>query len=316
MRIGIDIGGSKTRIAYERGGELHPFHRGPTPQDPAAAVRAIVAAVRAARLPRAPAALGVGCPGPLDLAAGLVLSPPNLPRWDRFPLAAELRSALGVPVVLENDANAGALGEATRGAARGFPAVLYVTLGTGLGVGIVFGGRVHHGAFGLAGEVWAFPPAAFDGAPGDNLTSLCSANGLVLQAERRLRAGRASALPRDGLTAPAILRAFAAGDALAVEVVELARRALAAALCFSLHLLAPDIVVLGGGLCRDESWFVAPLRERVRAQPGLAALRQVPVRRAALWNEAVLWGAIELAGEAAAAEQTGMKRQFAAEAAK
>jgi glucokinase len=239
--------------------------------------------------------MGIGCPGPLDQARGIVQSPPNLPQWADFPLADRLRDALGVPVALENDANAGALGEALDGAGRGARTVLYVTISTGIGVGIVIDGRIHRGAHGLAGEVWAFCPNCFasDG-PAPNVTDLASGNGLVSLLRGRVADGYPTCLRPDDADMPAILEACAGGDPAACALVADAQRTLAATISFCLHLLDPDVVVLGGGLCTDESWFVAPVRDLVACCVALPALARTPIRRADLWSSAVLHGALAL----------------------
>jgi glucokinase len=292
--VGVDIGASKTELGFLDGGRLRRFFRAPTPQEPGEAVAMIVEAIRGAPLPAAPRAVGIGCPGPLDQDRGIVLAPPNLPQWDELPLAARISDALRVPAALENDANAGALGEAVFGSGKGFRRVFYMTVSTGLGSGIVIDGRIYRGAMGLAGEIWSFEPGAFAGGGGDNLLDIASGNGLIKQVRRRVAAGEATTLGEEA-TPATVFAAAAAGDALAAEVVEQARDALAGAVGFVLCLLSPDIVVLGGGLCTEPDQLVAPVAAKVRQQMGIAALAEVPIRRAALWRDAVLYGAIRLA---------------------
>jgi glucokinase len=118
---------------------------------------------------------------------------------------------------------------------------------------------------------------------------------MVMQIERCVREGVETTIPPNGVTTRALMAAVAEGDALACRILADARQTLAATLCFALHLLAPDVVVLAGGLCTDESWFVTPLQRLVHDQLAVDRLRQVPIRRAALWDAAVSWGAIELA---------------------
>ena len=103
------------------------------------------------------AAAGVSAPGPMDLARGHLIRPPNLPGWDDVPVRRLLAEALGIPVHLENDANAAALAEWRFGAGRGFDDLVYLTASTGIGAGLILGGRLHRGQGGNAGEVGHVP---------------------------------------------------------------------------------------------------------------------------------------------------------------
>lgn len=294
MIIGIDIGGTKTKMGYLRDGRMQTFFHERTPRDPDVALDLLTRGLGQAEVAEVVSRIGIGCPGPLDPCRGVVLSPPNLPEWKDFSLSSRLAEALGVPVRLGNDANVGALGEAVYGSARGAETVFYMTISTGIGTGIVSDGRVHGGARGLAGELWAFDPSAFGGVSRGNVNELASGTGLIRQAERALRAGRPTRIPADDVTSATILRAFGDGDPLAVEIVERARQCLAATLAFVVHVVAPDVIVLGGGLCTDTDWFVRPLQERVPGLVGIPQLRDTPIRRAELWDDAVLYGAISL----------------------
>ncbi len=297
--VGVDIGGTKTQIGHFRGERIETLLRAATPRDPDAAARLIGNAIAEANLPAPLGGVGVGCPGPLSQADGVVLAPPNLPEWRDFPLAARLSERLGVPVRLENDANAGALGEALHGSGRGCRGLFYMTISTGLGTGTVVDGRIWQGHRGLAGDIWCFRPGAFQGEPDlPNLNDTASGTGLVKRALERMARGEETGLPREGLTAEAVVAAMEAGDPVAVRVVERARDVLAAALAFVVELLAPDVVTLAGGLCRDPAWMVEPVRERFRRLIDVEGLADVPIRRAALWDEAVLYGAVELFREA------------------
>ena len=161
----------------------------------------IAEAIRKARLPGEPAGVGIGCPGPLDQEQGVVLRPPRLPKWDDFPIVTALQRRLDVPVSLENDANAGALGEALHGSGRGRRRVFYVTISTGVGTGIVIDGRIYRGRRGLAGEIWAFDPACFCGGKGLwNLNDLGSGEGLVRQVRHALEQGARSMISARAVT--------------------------------------------------------------------------------------------------------------------
>ena len=143
----IDIGGTKIALGLsDTEGGAPVFRRFPTRLEggPRRITEAALdelermAAERGARV----AAAGVGCGGPLDRERGLILSPPNLPGWDDFPVVRVVEERLGVPVLLDNDANAAALGEHVYGAGRGFDNLIYLTISTGIGGGIIIGGAL------------------------------------------------------------------------------------------------------------------------------------------------------------------------------
>ena len=293
--VGIDVGGTKTKMAFLDGDELRVFFHEPTPQAPDAALQMLVNGIEDANLPSPVEAVGIGCPGPLDQGTGVVHSPPNLPQWDNFAIRDLLAEELGASVELENDANCGALGEAVHGAARDYDRVFYMTISTGLGTGIVFDGEVYQGAFGLAGDIWAYDPASLADTPaGNNLTELASGNGLIHQVERAIGNGRRTSIPTNDISTRTILAAFESGDELATEIIETARHTLAGTICFVLHLLAPDIVTLAGGLCTDPKWLVDPVTRLVREKVGIDKLKEIPIQRAELWEDAVLYGALSL----------------------
>ena len=260
---GIDIGASKTRMAIYQNGKLVPFFHQPTPQDPEIFISMVSAALH--RSVSDLSGIGIGCPGPLDQERGLVLSPPNLPQWDRFPVADRLEREFGVPVFLENDGNAGALGEALFGSARDCRRVFYMTISTGLGTGIVIDRRVYRGAHGLAGEIWAFDPGHFPNS-GRNviLNELASGTGMVLQARHYLEQGEESSVTAGVRDSRTVLEAAEQGDALAVRIVKETRETLGTTLLFVLYLLDPDVIVLGGGLCTQPHRIVDPVLELVR----------------------------------------------------
>ncbi len=296
VTVGIDIGGTKTAMGFLAAGGVETFFHGPTPADPLAAADAVERGLRAADLPGPVARIGIGCPGPLDQRAGVVLSPPNLPQWRDFHIKAELQRRLGVPVRLDNDANAAALGEAVHGAGRGYRRVFYVGIGTGIGTGIVLDGRVYRGARGVAGEMWDFRPGAFRGEPGgENITELASGKGLLGRAGRLAKAeGRE---PFESTAA--VLAAAEEGNPAAARALARARQVLAAAVSFALHVVAPDVVVIGGGLSEEEGWFIEPVRRLLGQSVRIPALAATPIVRAALRQGAGLYGAIELFGAGA-----------------
>jgi glucokinase len=278
--LGIDLGGTKTALALgDREGGLHARRRRRTEPsgDPrrdleriAADARELIAEAGAGSVE----AVGVSAPGPLDRARGAVLRPPNLPGWDDVPVRDVLADALGLPVRLENDANAAALAEWRFGAGRGFRDVVYLTMSTGIGAGLVLDGRLHAGALGNAGEI-GHMPVEWDGE-----RCACGMSG-CLEAyaggaawTRRLRAltpagSRVAALAGgpEGVTPEHVVAAAREGDAFALAEFDRYNRYLARGLAALVFVLAPQAIVLGTiPTAAGEALCLAPVRERVRRQ--------------------------------------------------
>ncbi len=160
--IGVDVGGTKVAAGLvDSLGEI--AHQTRTPMvatDAAAGLAAVTSAIDAVRaetdldtkLPGLISGIGICAPGPLDPRTGIVINPPNLPCWRNFPLAELVSKSYRLPVRVDNDGNAAALAEAIWGAGRGYRNVFCATIGTGIGTGIVFDGRIYHGRTGAAAE--------------------------------------------------------------------------------------------------------------------------------------------------------------------
>ncbi len=155
---GIDIGGTKIAVALETlGGGRVATRRLPTEVEIGAysivenILQAITEILEENRVKLA--AVGIGCPSPLDIEKGLVMSPSNLRDWDNFPIVKLFKERFKVPVVLENDANTAALGEYVHGAGRGYRNIIYITVSTGIGGGIIINGEIFHGVSAGAGEL-------------------------------------------------------------------------------------------------------------------------------------------------------------------
>lgn len=293
----VDIGATKTVVTYSSGGRLRVVDRFPTASEPEVAADSVIAASR--KVPGLKS-VGIGCPGPLNPHIGVIVSPPNLKQWWGFELADYLKKRLGVPVAIENDANLGALGEGVYGSAQGVGSLFYLTLSTGIGSGYIVDGKIVDGLGAIAGEVFAIDPGVFFGRPtGETLLELASGPGLVRTARRRLASGRKSSLNPESLDPPALLAAADAQDAVATEVVEASQNAIGGLLITVICAVAPEVVVLAGGLCTESRWFVDPVRERVEKWLHIETLAKTPIRRAELWDAAVLYGAAELARTAA-----------------
>ena len=251
--------------------------RFPTPQsgDPGADLAAMAERARelvAREGLSAPTAVGASVPGPLDAETGVVLSPPNLRGWERVPVRATLEAAFDAPVAIENDANAAALAEWRHGAARGFEDVIYLTMSTGVGGGLIFGGELHRGIASSAGEV-GHMAVEWDGAP-----CPCGLRG-CLEAyvggaawTRRLAEvtpadSRVAALAGSGEAARPehVVAAAREGCAFALAEFERFNTYLARGLAPIVTVLAPQIIVLGTIVAAaGEELCLAPVRRKLR----------------------------------------------------
>lgn len=219
------------------------------------------------------AGVGIGSPGPLDLEAGVVLNPVNL-EWRDFPLRDRLSEAVGLPAHLDNDANCATWGEYWQGAGQGVHSLVGVTLGTGIGGGVILDGRLVHGASSTAGEV-GHMTVDFQGRPctcGSRgcLEAYASGPNIAARAREGVEAGRASLLtelaggdPAD-ITAVTVYEAVVRGDAYACEVMEETGRVLGAGVANIVNVLNPEMVVIVGGVTRAGAYLFEPLRVEVR----------------------------------------------------
>ena len=312
--LGIDVGGTNLKAALvDDAGDIVVERVQDTPQQGSDAIIDVlvqlirdVAADGRSSLPDL-GGIGVGTPGPLDFDSGTVLNAPNLPGWANLPLRARLEEATGRPVVLENDANAAAYGE-YRAARRHDPTVtdlVMVTLGTGIGTGLVVEGRVVHGGFGLAGEA-GHMIVETSGRPcacGQRgcIEAYASAASVVRRTREALDAGEPSSL--GALTGPFstrdIFQAVEAGDALASRIADETAHYLGA-FCVSLcRVLDPQRIVFGGGLAEAG----LTLLERIRAAFDTLDWRLVPAKvqlvSAELGTRAGVIGAAALAQDQA-----------------
>jgi glucokinase len=256
-------------------------------------------------------AVGIGCGGPLDRRRGLVLSPPNLPGWDEFPVVALLEERLGVPALLDNDANAAALGEHRYGAGRGLKHLVYITISTGIGGGVIVRGELVHGVHDGAGEVGHMTvlpegPACGCGARGC-LEALCSGTSIARRARERLAAGAPSSLSslaRGEITAQAVAEAARGGDVLASAVWDETIHYLSVGVGNLFNVLAPEAVIIGGGVSTAGAQLFEPLRERVRGRVRMLPPEKINILQASLGGDSGIHGAVILGQEAAKAKGT------------
>ena len=246
--------------------------------------------------------VGLGAPGPLDPNTGVMIAPPTLAGWHDVPIVARLSARLGMPVTLDNDANVAALGEWRLGAGRGFDTVLFVTVSTGIGGGVVSDGRIFHGSRGLAVEIGHMTisdggPRCACGATGC-FEALASGTALGRYgAQAALLAGGeriAAVQVETGHTgARAVIEAARKGDPMALSLVVQEAKWLGVGLTNLLHLFSPEVVLIGGGLSNAFDLLIGDIRTVIGAR-AMSAYRSVEIRRAALGANAGLVGAAGL----------------------
>lgn len=233
--------------------------------------------------------IGMCSPGPLDPNTGVVINPPNLPCWRNFPLAAEISRIYSLPVKLDNDANAAALAEALWGSGRGYRNVFYVTIGTGIGTGIVFDGRIYHGRTGAAGEgghvtIDYRGPRCGCGKRGC-IEVLASGPAIARRAQERLREHRNGnseilSLAKGDIscvTSEVVGQAYATGDALAKEVLGETVELLSVWLGNMVDLLEPDVIIIGGGVSSILTPLFDEIRERIPACTVNSRCQEIPL---------------------------------------
>ncbi|MDZ7373172.1 MAG: ROK family protein [candidate division KSB1 bacterium] len=286
---GIDFGGTKIRVGIidQTGAMVGEVVERPTqaqrPADEIADTMARAvreAAGKAGVELRAMGGVGVGSPGPLDLATGTLLTPPNLPTMWNYPLREELEARLGLPVQLNNDGNCFVLGEAIFGAGRGAGIVAGVTLGTGFGCGIVVDRKIFEGATGTAAEIWCCPyqDATFE--------EYGSARGLV----RCYR--KAANVEADGRE---IFRRAEAGETAALEAYRDYGTHLGTMLSYLVNVLDPDVIVVGGSVAAGWEFFAEAADRALRANVNPRPRDHVKLVKAALGDLAGVLGAAALA---------------------
>jgi glucokinase len=309
--VGVDLGGTNVRVAVVDGdGHVVAEERAPTPLDWPTLRATITALVDRLRDEHpATTAVGVGAAGLVD-RDGTVHYAPNIPRLIRVPLREALIESLALPVVVDNDANAAAFGELRHGAARGLTHGLVITLGTGIGGGVICDGRILRGAHGFAAEVghWQFDPNGPECACGEWGHWEAAASGPALGALARAAAAAGDApkvLARAGgdlraVTSVEVADAASAGDADGLRILEAYARRVALGFAGLTNILDPEVIVVSGGLVELGDLLLAPLRDAFGAHLEGAPYRpDVPIVPAALGERAGVVGAAALARELA-----------------
>ncbi len=314
MFLGIEIGGTKLQLGLGRGdGRIAALWRGlVNPAEGSEGIRKqIVAAVpellAKAGLDRGELrGVGIGFGGPTDDATRTVIKSHQIVGWDGFPLADWVSDLVGVPAVLCNDADVAGLAEALFGAGKGMSPIFYITIGSGIGGGLIIDGQIYRGVGRGAAEIGHLMVTDYRHNTdqfGGPLEQICSGWGIEQWAKRCVARGDAAEFPNSPLAATPerittkfIAQAASAGDTFAQSIIDESLESLAEAIGHVIRLLCPRRVVIGGGvsLIGDENFF-EPLEGyvRVREFPPFAGLTDIVP--AALGEEVVVHGALALA---------------------
>ncbi|MGE5550590.1 MAG: ROK family protein [Bacteroidota bacterium] len=310
LTVGVDLGGTKIAAALVGPEDrILAEDRRPTEAERGVetVVGKIVEAVRQVAggdLGRV-TAIGLGAPGPLNCRKGLVHKAPNLSGWDNVPIVRLLEDRLGIHTVLENDANAAGYGEWAAGAGKGTRDMIYLTISTGIGGGLIVGGRIHHGRDDGAGEVGHMTVVP-DGPPcgcgrRGCWETLCSGTGIAAAMVRKLAGGAESRVlalaggdPKN-VTSAHVAQAAREGDPAARAVFDEALFYMALGLTNLIHLLNPEMVVIGGGVAKLGDQLFVPLREMVKKRAYPALVENLPIVPAALGDRAGVLGAAMVA---------------------
>ena len=244
-------------------------------------------------------AVGVGVPGPVNTEAGIVISPPIMPGWDRYPIRATLEQMLGCPVTLNNDAELGALGEWAYGAGRGEKNVAYIKVGSGVGAGLILNRQIYGGTTGAAGEIGHLTidengPLCDCGNHGC-LEAFAGGHAIAKQGQLLVKSGKRtllSELPFEKITAHEVAEAARRGDLPAQEILRRAGTFIGIAIAGLINLFNPSIVIIGGGVAQIGDIITTPIRQAVRERAMHASEQSVRITTGMLGRRSLLIGAI------------------------
>jgi glucokinase len=310
--IAVDLGGTNVRAALFDGADSAIHKRIKVPTEAAKGAGTVLDNICRAVQEVMPAdrdsvgGVGIGVPGPCDPFRGIVLQAPNIPGWENFPVVRRLTNRLQIPVYLGNDANLAALGEWKFGAGQGTSDLVYLTISTGIGGGVVCGGRLLVGLHGLAAELGHVhiipdgPPCACGGR--GHLEAVSAGPAIARRARELLESGKTS--PRllelaggqaGAITAEHVGIAAGEGDKLALAVFAEAGSYIGLAIADFLVTFNPGVVVLGGGVSQVGEILLGPVRQAAQKyamNPGY--LQDLVITVAKLGDDAGLFGAFAL----------------------
>ena len=284
--VGIDIGGTKCAVSFARQHSddiifLDKVRMETETEDFDRAMESFIEIIRE-RFRRNPdwklTSIGISCGGPLDAGKGLILSPPNLPRWDRADVYTPLKKAFGVPVMLQNDADACALAEWSMGAGKGCRNMIFLTFGTGMGAGLILNNELYSGTTSMAGEVGHIrmeKEGPFGYGKYGSFEGFCSGGGIAklgrMMAEEALREGKTplfcqSEAELDSISCKSIAEALEQGDELAAEIFDIVGTYLGRGLSVLIDILNPEMIVLGSIYARQKNVLDKKMREALEQE--------------------------------------------------
>jgi glucokinase len=300
--ISVDIGGTQIRAAVYPHDDIKPItvRRVPTASAEGAVLERMIGLIESVIQGNAVDAISIAIAGPLDPNTGYIINAPNIPGWTDFPLGKNLTDHFHVPVFIGNDANLAALGEWKYGAGQGYHDVLYLTISTGIGGGVISNDQLLVGTRGMAGElghVMVLPdgPVCSCGVRG-HLEAVASGTAIARFTSEEIAKGRASSLATNAkISARDVADAANQGDALALEAFHRAGRYLGQSLADFLHIFNPSIVIFGGGVSQSGPLLFDTVKESMQNFVMDKAYLDVKIATAQLGDDAGLIGALALA---------------------
>ncbi len=244
-------------------------------------------------------AIGVGVPGPVIAGKGMVMAPPIMPGWDRFPIRTTLEQKWGTAVTLNNDAELGALGEWAYGAGRGENNLAFIKVGTGIGAGLIINRQLYGGNTGSAGEIGHLTidengPLCTCGNHGC-LEAFAGGQAIAAQARKLVTSGKRTLLSEkslDTITARNVAEAARRGDLAAQEIIKRSGTFIGIAIAGLINLINPSTVIIGGGVAQVGDLLTAPIRQAVRERSLRASEHSVRITTAMLGRRSSLMGAL------------------------
>lgn len=243
-------------------------------------------------------AVGVGVPGPVITEAGMVVAPPIMPGWDRYPIRTTLEKKWGFPVTLNNDAELGALGEWAYGAGRGEKNLAYIKIGSGIGAGLILNQQIYGGTTGAAGEIGHLTidengPLCNCGNHGC-LEAFAGGHAIAQQGQSLAKSGKRTLLsetPIEKISVTEVAEAARRGDLHAQEILRRAGTSIGVAIAGLINLLNPGVVIIGGGVAQVGDIITAPIRQAVRERAMRASEQSVRITTGMLGRRSLLIGA-------------------------
>ena len=292
LLAGVDIGGTTCAVSLGESDsgdvELAEKTEFPTPDSPKASLNQLTEALDDLIEQRGehPEAVGISCGGPLDSEQGIVMSPPNLPGWDKIDVVTPFEQQFGIPVALQNDANAGALAEWQWGAGQDHSNVVFLTFGTGMGAGLILNESLHVGENDMAGEIGHVRledegPIGYRKA--GSFEGFCSGGGIAQLARERAKERLEEGSPPsfctsrdelDEITAEKVGKEAQAGDELAQEIFHQAGEKLGKGLAVLVDILNPARIVIGSIYLRQQS-FLEPAAQEILREEAIERSREV-----------------------------------------